>query len=595
MNIRGFLPILFPILFLTCFVQLSYSQSWGGTWKQKGGNLEFEFEMHLVKDNENGLWGVMSWTIKRPNTKSEKSVRYYKDKIGKSALLFVGGKFDPKTNKYSIRPDEEEDPFSILSAGGSYTFTSKKGKLSGKSVSSRYGNPVTGYFNGGATERKSQEILKSAGFNLDDIKITQFKVGDVNEDGCFNPGEQGYLYYAVKNEGKSFNIPKWINFSPDFSTENFKTIGKPNHIFHEPLKPQEENPAYLFRFLRDSSSIATRQANISIILGFLDDYKRTLNTEVVALKDGPIEYKSFPQSPDFTLDEFPGLYIGIKDDRLLNFRKDGTFSMRLSDNSTVAGNWAIQGGIEDAFARRDSVIVVDKYNRLELSNFKPYQGNDDIQLFSDTKPRYRYLSTRSFEKNGLLGIKDGKNYYSFFRLGVVSPQDEMVKKIKQSMLGTWSQQMKYAVNYFKFQEDNTVLHANEFRKGTDTGEWMIALDDNPDGEKRYFVIIRKFEHATVRKYLISTDDLGPDRMLVFNDFTKEKSNESVTWTRSDDFVFPDKKLEKEPYYNPFTKFLNGVLEGPQRSEGKNCSRCGGAGSMRGEPGTCWACHGTGKE
>ncbi len=595
MNPHRILSKLLFIVILISIAYLSFGQSWSGTWKQKGGTLEFGIEMHLVKDKENGVWGVMSWTVKKPNTRSEKSVKYYKDKIGKSALLFVGGEFDPQTNKYTIRPNEEEDPVGFLSAGGSYIFTSRKGKLTGKSLSSRYGNSITGYFNGVTTERKSNEILKSAGFDLNDIEIAKFNVGDVNEDGSFNPGEQGYLYYAVKNVGNTFNIPKWINFFPTFSTDNFEVIGKPNHLFHEPLEPQEENPAYLFRFRRDSSDLSKPEANISIELGFLDDYRRTLSTEVVALKDGPVEYTAFPQSPDFTLDEFPGLYIGIKDDRLLNFRKDGTFSMRLSDNSTVDGNWAIEGGIEDAFARRDSVIEVAKYNRLELSNFSPYQGDDDIQLFTDTKPRYRYLRTRDFEKNGLLEIKDGKHYYSFFRLGVVSPQDEMVKKIKHAVLGTWSQQMKYSMHYYKFQEDNTVLYADEFRKGTDAGEWMIALDDNPDGEKRYFVIMRKFEHATVRKYLISTADMGPDRMLVFNDFTKEKSNDSVTLTRSDDFVFPTNKLVKEPYRSPFSKFLNGILEGPTRAEGKDCFRCGGAGSMRGEAGTCWACHGSGKQ
>lgn len=72
------------------------------------------------------------------------------------------------------------------------------------------------------------------------------------------------------------------------------------------------------------------------------------------------------------MDEFLGFYIGIKDDWLFNFCKDGIFSMCLFDNFIVDGNWVIEGGIEDVFVRRDSVIEVVKYNCFELFNFSLY-------------------------------------------------------------------------------------------------------------------------------------------------------------------------------------------------------------------------------
>lgn len=580
-------------------------------WTKSGTTYKYALEMKLLHNKQtNEVGGVFRWTYITPNKRSSKSVRASKNKLRKKAITFVRGTYNPDKKEYTVSSKTDFDPYNIISTGTA-KFKVKRGKIKGSTSGSRRTSGQSGgKIKGELTSFPSlKEFLQEAGLDLEGFQVVRHEVGDASLDGQLSYGESGYSAYSIQYNNKDkVELPKGLIIYPKFEGANVKTAGIPYHTYYKEIEPNKEYPLYLLPFQRDSTQSEQKELKVHLNVSFYGAFAIPVSTQTIKLDNDYPVFTDCGDYPPIPMEHLHGLYIDGMEDRVLNLRKDNTFIMHLANSKKVFGKWRLKKYIDDGFEDKKSVPAkVKTFTTFTFYDYQPYDGSGSIDLFEDEGPFYSPLRTFDFAEEGIIELggkrgRYGRDYHPFLKAGNLSKDDPQLKKLLPMVTGKWYQPLKSSVNYYHLRADGTVLFGNSGRSGTDIGKWIISNNTSLDGKEGYTLLLYQFQQQVMSPiiFLINDQASNQEKLKLSahlqDDFTDEQFKiYRYEFIKDDDIQFEDTPMKKKEIYNPFSDFLWDTINSSSPTGGKDCSRCGGAGSTRSDAGSCWACHGTGKE
>lgn len=107
-------PLVIIILFFANVAQAQLFTHWKGDWTAVGSSYLYTLEMELEANGNWDVQGKMTWTLEKADSSDETSFQFLKSRIGKTAIEFVKGKYNPTTRTYTIKGIKNQDPDFII-------------------------------------------------------------------------------------------------------------------------------------------------------------------------------------------------------------------------------------------------------------------------------------------------------------------------------------------------------------------------------------------------------------------------------------------------------------------------------------------------
>jgi outer membrane protein OmpA-like peptidoglycan-associated protein len=105
--------------FLICMLGFSTVQAqlfthWKGEWTAEGSSYLYTLEMELEANGNWDVQGKMTWTLEKADESDAVTFAYLKTRIGKTAIEYVKGKYNPSTRTYTLKGIRNQDPDYII-------------------------------------------------------------------------------------------------------------------------------------------------------------------------------------------------------------------------------------------------------------------------------------------------------------------------------------------------------------------------------------------------------------------------------------------------------------------------------------------------